>query len=448
MRLLRTFAKVWWRWPWPVKVVSVTVVTLAIWEWRWWLIGICAIFAVAIIVRVLLGHRHLVPRVPRISALWVRNRLAVRWRYLQAAKACDLVGPRDVDRSRRRPPAVRIARSATGWTCSFTPPRGMAPDDVRAAAESIASAFGVPATVSGTLDVEIALRTHDPLIAPVHQGCVPSAAADLSGSLPVAVSESGDVVSLQQAHVLVVGATGSGKGSALWAVVRAVRPAASANLVRYVGLDSKASEVRQAEKLFCETAYSVEDHARVLADLAALIARRGEMHTGREFLPTREEPLVMVLIDEITSLTSIFKDAKERNAALADLRVVLSLGRSRGVLVVGAGQDPTKEAMPLRSLFPQMVALRLRDATETRVALGEGAQEAGARPHEIEVASRSNAYATAGIGYVRDETGQLQRVRFPYASDADLAALVDAFQDHTGHGCGRDVQEEHKEEVA
>lgn len=438
----------WWRWPWPVKVVSATVVTVVVWEWRWWLLAIGAALALALVGRFVVGHRHLAPRMPSWPGLWVRNRALVRVRFLQAARAVDLVGPRDVDRARRRPPAVRISRSSTGWRCSFTPPRGMAPDDVRAAAEAIGSAFGVPATVSGALDVEIALRSHDPLVRPVERSCVPAAAADLSGSLPVAMSESGDVVSLQQAHGLVVGATGSGKGSCLWAVVRAVRPAARVGLVRFVGLDSKASEVREAKGLFCDVAHSAEDHARVLADLAALIARRGEIHNGREFSPTTEEPLLMVVIDEITSLPSIFKDAKERNAALADLRVILSLGRSRGVLVIGAGQDPTKEAMPLRSLFPQVVALRLRDAMETRVALGEGAEEAGARPHEIAVASRSNGYATAGIGYIRDEEGQLIRCRFPYTSDGDLVEMVKDLGDHTGHGCGRDRQEEDEKEVA
>lgn len=341
-----------------------------------------------------------------------------------------------------RAPALTSLRSeARGLVAQLRVPPGLSPD-LYSATDVYASSWGVPSASSAMVApgvVEVCLESGgDPLAEPVRWSQVPPARPDLRGSLPVALSDAGAVVALQQAHVLVLGATGSGKGSAIWAAVRAVVPAAECGLVRLVGLDSKASEVRQAEQIFCDYGYSAEDHARVFADLAALVARRGEQHTGREFAPTSDDPLVVVVIDEITSLTSIFKDAKERNAAIADLRVVLSLGRSRGILVVAAGQDPTKESMPLRNLFPQVVALRLRDATETRVALGEAAESAGAEPHRIPVASRANDYAGAGIGFVQDETGELARVRFPYMSDDDLAALVGLLGQHAGHGCPSD----------
>lgn len=340
-----------------------------------------------------------------------------------------------------RPASLKEVRSRQrGLAVTLRVPVGMDPSRFNAV-DTYAASWGVASARARQVSpgvVEILLvNGEDLLLSPVAWSMVPTASADFRGALPVALSEDGSVVALQQAHCLVLGATGSGKGSVLWSIVRAVIPAAERGLVSFIGLDSKASEVKQAEGLFCQFGYSAEDHARIFRDLAELVAIRGERHSGREFTPSAAEPLTVVVIDEVTSLASIFKDSKERTAALADLRVVLSLGRSRGVLVVAAGQDPTKEALPLRNLFPQVVALRLRDATETRVALGEAAEESGATPHRIPVASRANGYASAGIGYVQDETGELKRCRFPYMSDDGLRALVGLLGDHTGHGCAR-----------
>lgn len=431
-RVARSMVGAWWSLSWPLRLGFALFVIVAVSQYWRHLVGAAVVL---LVVRAAWSHRHAIPRLPLPQRLWSMNRLLVRWRWTQAARATGLVGPQNAPPEKQRPPAVRVSRTRTGWSLAFSPPRGMAPDDVQRAAGAVASAYGVPASIAGTLDVEITLRVRDPLKANVPISEVPAASADLDGGIPVAVSEAREVLTLQQAHTLVVGATGSGKGSVIWAVVRALVVAAALGLVRFIGLDSKASEVRQAEGLFCDYAYTPDEHARVLKGLVELVDRRGEVHTGREFVPTKGEPLVVVVIDEISSLASTFTDSKQRNAALSHLRIVLSLGRSRGVLVVGAGQDPTKEAMPLRSLFPQAVALRLRDVTEARVALGEAAAEAGAEPHRIPIASRSNGYVSAGVGYVQDEVGTLVRCRFPYTSDADLAALVKQLGDHTEHGC-------------
>lgn len=430
----KTLARVLRALPPLARIAAMTVATVLVWWGRWWILAAAIVLGLLHLARTVFRHRHWIPAVRMPQRVWTSQKVFVRWRWRQAARACGLVGPRDAEASKQRPPAVRVTKTATGWRLFFMPPRGMSPGDVRQAAEAVGSAFGVPATVSGTVDVRINLRTRDPLATPVRRSAVPAAAADLTGGLPVAVSENGDVVSLQAAHTLILGATGSGKGGAMWAIVSALLPAADCGLLRLIGLDSKGSEVRQADGAFCDRAYSPSEHVNVLAGLVELIARRGEQHTGREFTPSTREPLTVVLIDEITSLTSIF-DSKQKSAALSDLRIILSLGRSRGVLVVGAGQDPTKEAMALRNLFPQPIALRLRDATETRLVLGDGAIEQGASPHTIPVSSRSNGYASAGLAYVQDETGVITRCRFPYTSDDDLAQLVTRFADHTGHGC-------------
>ena len=279
----------------------------------------------------------------------------------------------------------------------------------------------------------------DPLAATVDLARMPQQ-GESGAPIPVAVDENMTVVSVGTAHMLALGATGSGKGSAIWSRLMAQAPRLAEGTLRLYGCDSKESEVKAAEQLFCQTAYTAEEHARLFKHVRRELERRGKDMPGRSFVASREWPEIVMVIDEITSLTSIFDDAKSRNAAMADLRMILSLGRSRGITVIGAGQDPTKEALSLRNLFPQAIALRLRDATETRLALGEGAAEAGATPHQIPVASAANGYASAGVGWLADENGTLRRARFPCVSDDAISAFEQAFSDHRGHGCARDPE--------
>jgi S-DNA-T family DNA segregation ATPase FtsK/SpoIIIE len=51
------------------------------------------------------------------------------------------------------------------------------------------------------------------------------------------------------------------------------------------------------------------------------------------------------------------RDAKRRIAAA--LSLLLSQGRAVGVTVIGAVQDPRKEILTVRDLFPTRIALRL-----------------------------------------------------------------------------------------
>jgi DNA segregation ATPase FtsK/SpoIIIE-like protein len=49
-------------------------------------------------------------------------------------------------------------------------------------------------------------------------------------------------------------------------------------------------------------------------------------------------------------------------------------GRAVGISVVGAIQDPRKEVLPARDLFPIRVAFRLADADQVRLVFSPGAQ--------------------------------------------------------------------------
>jgi DNA segregation ATPase FtsK/SpoIIIE, S-DNA-T family len=266
---------------------------------------------------------------------------------------------------------------------------------------------------------------------------------DLTG-LPVALCEDGTTYRLRLlgTHVLVVGATGSGKGSVIWSTLHALGPAIRDRLVSVWCLDPKGGmELAPGRGLFARfvygdpdqpdstagtagatgsvgTAYEVE-FARVLEDAVAVMRRRQATLRGitRLHTPTPVEPLILVVVDEIASLTAyvVDRDAKRRIAAA--LSLLLSQGRAVGVTVIGAVQDPRKEILTVRDLFPTRIALRLSEPDHVGLVLGQSARDRGARCDQI-------PENLPGTGYVGiDGRAEPVRVRFAHVTDEHIARL-------------------------
>ncbi|MGM7422474.1 FtsK/SpoIIIE domain-containing protein [Cellulosimicrobium sp. CpK407] len=274
------------------------------------------------------------------------------------------------------------------------------------------------------------IRLRDPLESVVHGDdffrSFPGSSDPLNGVV-VALDEERQPVRLPVAHGLIVGQSGSGKGSVLYAMIRALLPARDAGLVKLVGLDPKAAEFQGRERLFDSVALMPDEIAECIRGLrAALDARKNDPLFGRTYSPSRERPLLVCFFDEYTNASTVF-DSKQWKDLSADLRQILAQGRSYGVVLIGAGQEATKESVGnLRDLFGGFrVALRLASSAETGMVLGPDAVEEGAAPHRIAAATAANGYSTAGVGYLRDADGQFRRVRFPYTSDTELDALCE-----------------------
>jgi S-DNA-T family DNA segregation ATPase FtsK/SpoIIIE len=138
---------------------------------------------------------------------------------------------------------------------------------------------------------------------------------------------------------------------------------------------------------------------------------------SRKFTPSKNMPLNVVIIDELGYLLRLLPDRAQRQEAQELLTTVLVLGRAVGICLIGALQDPRKEVLDSRDLWPTKVALRLtREMTD--LVLGRGAWEAGARCDQI-----TPEYA--GAAYVLDEatTTMPQLVRAWWFSDDDVKKL-------------------------
>lgn len=96
------------------------------------------------------------------------------------------------------------------------------------------------------------------------------------------------------------------------------------------------------------------------------------------------------------------------------------MGRAVGFYLLAFVQDPRKETVGMRHMFPQKVALRLDEAAEVDMVLGEGARRRGAEAQHI---SRS----TPGVGFAVAEDGQVVRFRAAQVADEQIKLVSQFF---------------------
>jgi len=101
------------------------------------------------------------------------------------------------------------------------------------------------------------------------------------------------------------------------------------------------------------------------------------MGVTRLHTPTTDEPLIVVLVDEITALTGWITDRTMKKRIESALSLLLTQGRAVGVVVLGAIQDPRKDVIPQRDLLSIRIGLRVNEA-DVRLSLGSEAYNRGA----------------------------------------------------------------------
>jgi S-DNA-T family DNA segregation ATPase FtsK/SpoIIIE len=226
------------------------------------------------------------------------------------------------------------------------------------------------------------------------------------------------------AHVLIAGASGSGKGSVLWSLLRALSGQIRAGTVQVWAVDPKGGmELSAGQAMFARFAYATAaDACELLEDAVALLRRRAERLRGvtRLHEPAPGDPLVLVLVDELAALTAYLTDRDLKKRIHAALSLLLSQGRAVGVLVVAALQDPRKDVLPFRDLFTIRIALRMTEPDQVDMVLGDGARNRGAEADRIPI-------STPGVGYVvLDGIREPVRVRASWVTDTDITDLAAA----------------------
>jgi len=307
---------------------------------------------------------------------------------------------------------------------------GQSPAQFADRAENLAHGFGallcrVRAARSGALVLEFVRRD---ALAQIVMPAPMLARPDLA-ALEVGMREDGLpwLVKLHGTHVLLVGATGSGKASLLWGLVRAMFPLMQAGLVRVLAADPKWMELAFGRAIFdTYGAYAADPEAiavmleRAVADMQARAA--GFAGFRRDHAPSQEHPFTVVLVDEVAFLTAYQPDRKLRDRVMAALATLTTQGRAVGYCVVAALQDPRKDVLFIRNLFPDRIAMRLDEPEQVDLVLGDGARDRGAACELIS----SDPATGAGVAFVRLEADpDPVRVRAGWVSNADIRDLAD-----------------------
>jgi S-DNA-T family DNA segregation ATPase FtsK/SpoIIIE len=347
----------------------------------------------------------------------------------------NLVGRRKVRRERPaaavRLPVVLGVRSGASWDevrVRLVP--GQKPEDYDEATRALASARRVARCQVREIEpnvVSIDFQRRNLLADPV-------ACADL-GAL---AAMGGSAVDLRRAFAgrteygqpwylplagpasqcLTAGATGAGKASVMWCPLVSIAPAIRDGLVRVSGIDPKGMELAYGRRIFTRYAVTGRDALAVLDDLVdAMDARKAEFAGRVRSVPiSAAHPLEIVEFDEIGALTK-YTDRKTREAITERVALLTTQGRALGFTVRGYVQEPTKDTVPVRELFPRRICLRVTAKSHVPMVLGDGAYERGAWANRI-------GESEAGVGYVWGEgVREPLRVRAGWVPDETIKAL-------------------------
>jgi S-DNA-T family DNA segregation ATPase FtsK/SpoIIIE len=249
--------------------------------------------------------------------------------------------------------------------------------------------------------------------------------------LPVGYREDGGVLAirLHGTHLLIAGATGSGKGSYLWGLVRAMLSAMQAGLVKVHACDPKLMELAYGRPVFERFGRYAAEPGQIAdlleADVADMQERAARMAGyQRDHTPTIDDPFVVVVVDEVAFLTAYQADRKLRERIVAALATLTTQGRAVGFSVVAALQDPRKEVLNIRNLFPDKIALRLDEPSQADLVLGDGARDRGAVCDQIS----ADLATGAGVAFLRLEGNpDPVRVRAAFVSDTDIRDMTAAY---------------------
>jgi DNA segregation ATPase FtsK/SpoIIIE, S-DNA-T family len=236
--------------------------------------------------------------------------------------------------------------------------------------------------------------------------------------------------SLLGSHTLHAGVTGAGKGAQMWCPLVSIAPAIRDGLVRLSGIDPKGMELAYGRRIFHRYGVTGKDALALLDDLIEDADKRKAEFAGRlRTVPiTRENPLEIVEFDEIGALIRYIGDRKLREAITERVALLTTQGRALGYTVRDYVQEPTKDTVPVRELFPRRICLRVATKSHVGMVLGEQAHDRGAWANRI-------GEPEPGVGYLFGEgIREPLRIRGGWVPDETIKDLEAFVTGHTPPG--------------
>jgi S-DNA-T family DNA segregation ATPase FtsK/SpoIIIE len=376
--------------------------------------------------------------------------------YASVMDACGLTVPpsrlralavRATTRREVRPVPPRrgiIRPTSTGLRLRLRLAPGQEPADVAASAERLRHAWGVHAVYVSVVKpgvVELRLVGFDVL----RKVRMPRRTVGGLLKVPVALREDATAFVRDYRaipHQLTLGATLAGKSMYLRHLIAGLAP----QPVALVGIDCKRGvELAPFAARLSALATDPEQAAELLPALVQLMEDRYDLIRARQGiasstpdeeitsdiwgLPEAERPVPVVLfVDEVAELFLVTsrKDEERRDEMVTHLIRLAQLGRAAGIYLEVCGQrfgaELGKGATMLRAQLSGRVCHRVNDEASAKMALGDIAPEAV-------MAACAIAPERPGLAVAGDTSGGWSRIRTPYLSLGDAAAVCDASAD-------------------
>ena len=172
---------------------------------------------------------------------------------------------------------------------------------------------------------------------------------------------------LTQPHLLVAGATGSGKSVVINGIIHTALLESPAKY-QFILIDPKRVELAEYRKLPHVIRYASEPAEMVQAlNYAMRITETRYKEMQRKHLRKYDGPAVYVIIDELADLMTT-----NRKQVQPLIQRLAQIGRAASVHIIAATQCPLSAVIPtpIKVNFDARVALRTRSAQDSRNILG------------------------------------------------------------------------------
>lgn len=233
---------------------------------------------------------------------------------------------------------------------------------------------------------------------------------------------------LDERHLLVGGATGSGKSNFLGTVISSLAITEDPGTVKLSILDPKGVDFGQfadlphveaggyfdsakacTEHLLSIVETEVEQRQQYLSD--AGVTSVAQLYDYEDRLDVDPLPFHVIVIDEYADLTMSVDDEDELEEAVTRLA---QIGRALGIVVILATQRPSADIVSgkIKANFPCRISFRLPSNTDSRVILDEpGAED----------------LQGSGDMIVKSQSGVRLHLQAYYLTPIDMRSVVDSF---------------------
>ena len=249
----------------------------------------------------------------------------------------------------------------------------------------------------------------------------------IKGALPIALGQdvAGNPIATDLAalpHLLIAGATGSGKSVCVNAIITSLLCSRTPDEVQFIMIDPKMVEL---------TTYNGVPHLRapVVIELERVVgvlnwatremddrykkfnrARARNIEAYNQQLMARGEkplPYVVVVIDELADLMMVAPDEVERSICR-----IAQMARATGIHAVIATQRPSVDVVTglIKANFPARISFAVTSQTDSRVIIDSGGAE--------------KLLGRGDMLFMSPDSSKLVRLQGCYVSDKELAALV------------------------